>query len=88
MKKSLKTRLTAAAFAAACAFGLTGCKDVDPGLGEEQDVYGPPVIDPESPDPVEEETTEQTEKTDAEAEPQPPDNSLIQCVYGPPESFQ
>ncbi|MBR1458032.1 MAG: hypothetical protein IJ595_01470 [Oscillospiraceae bacterium] len=53
MKKSLKTRLTAAAFAAAAALGLAGCTDpgtgvsgtdpVAPGIGDEEDVYGPPV---------------------------------------------
>ena len=86
MKKSRKTRLIAAAFAATA--GLTSCQmaygppptnevtseavtEYDPAKDDVQDVYGPPVTE--------------AEETEEEYRPE---NDKVQLVYGPPESFE
>lgn len=90
MKKSRKTGLIAAAFAAAA--GLTGCDHGDSNL---QTVYGPPPTEnttfTSEYDPAKDEVQDvygppvtEAEETQ-EATEYKPEKDKVQLVYGPPE---
>lgn len=87
MKKSSKTKLMAAMFAAAA--GLTGC---DHGNSNVQDVYGPPVTENTTAmseyDPAKDDVQDVygPPVTEAEATTEyKPENDKVQLVYGPPK---
>ena len=90
MKKTSKTKLMAAMFAAAA--GLTGCDHGNSGV---QTVYGPPVTEnttiTSEYDPAKDEVQDvygppvtEAEKTEAASEYKP-EKDKVQLVYGPPE---
>jgi hypothetical protein len=87
MKKSSKTKLMAAMFAAAA--GLTGC---DHGNSDVQVVYGPPVTENTTMtseyDPAKDEVQDVYGPPVTEAEPTTeykPEKDKVQLVYGPPK---
>ena len=87
MKKTSKTKLMAAMFAAAA--GLTGCDHGNSGV---QTVYGPPVTENTTMtseyDPAKDEVQDVYGPPAAEAEPTTeykPERDKVQLVYGPPE---
>ena len=87
MKKSKKTRLIAAMFAAAA--GLTGC---DQGGSDVQTVYGPPVTENTTAtseyDPAKDDVQDVYGPPVTEAEQTTeykPEKDKVQLVYGPPK---
>ncbi len=87
MKKTSKTKLVAAMFAAAA--GLTGCDHGNSGV---QTVYGPPVTENTTMtseyDPAKDEVQDVygPPVTEAEATTKyKPEKDKVQVVYGPPE---